>query len=133
MTLPTEFWQGVAQFNSGEFYACHDTLEALWHAAAGPEKDFYQGILQIAVGCYHLSNDNWRGAATLLGAGANRLEAYEPSYGSIDVIVLRDRALDLLADLHRAVAANTEISTLTVALPQIERVPTEEPEESNQS
>ncbi|MDJ0676909.1 MAG: DUF309 domain-containing protein, partial [Calothrix sp. MO_167.B42] len=28
--LPQEFWEGVEQFNSRQFYACHDTLEALW-------------------------------------------------------------------------------------------------------
>ncbi|NJL67870.1 MAG: DUF309 domain-containing protein [Microcoleus sp. SM1_3_4] len=38
--LPAEFWQGIAQFNSQEFYACHDTLEALWMEAGEPEKLF---------------------------------------------------------------------------------------------
>ena len=56
--MPDEFWQGVEQFNAGQYYACHDTLEALWIEAAEPEKTFYQGILQIAVALYHLSNHN---------------------------------------------------------------------------
>ncbi|MGK7902131.1 MAG: DUF309 domain-containing protein, partial [Hormoscilla sp.] len=30
MSLPSAFWQGIEQFNQQEFYACHDTLEALW-------------------------------------------------------------------------------------------------------
>lgn len=134
MALPPEFWQGVAQFNRGEFYTCHDTLEALWHEAAGPQKDFYQGILQVAVGCYHLGNDNWRGAAVLLGAGASRLESYEPSYEYVDVVGLRDRALELLAALHRA-AADTDqpgdLPNLGAILPQIERLPAEGPEEES--
>ena len=46
---PEEFWLGVEQFNAGQFYACHDTLEALWIEATEPEKALYQGILQIAV------------------------------------------------------------------------------------
>lgn len=121
MELPSEFWQGVAQFNRGDFYACHDTIEALWHEAGEPEKDFYQGVLQVAVGCYHLQNDNWRGAAVLLGAGASRLEPYEPSYASINVVSLRDRALDLLMALHRAGAA--DLLEIDVVLPKIERLP----------
>ena len=56
--LPQEFWEGVEQFNLGQFYACHDTLEALWIEALEPEKTFYQGILQIAVALYHLENEN---------------------------------------------------------------------------
>lgn len=133
MTLPPEFWQGIAQFNRGDFYTCHDTLEALWHEAAGPQKDFYQGILQVAVGCYHLGNGNRRGAAVLLGAGASRLESYEPSYERVDVAGLRDRALDLLATLHRvemAAGEPAELSDLEAILPQIERLPAEGPEES---
>lgn len=83
--LPDEFWRGVEQFNQGEFYACHDTLEALWIEAIEPEKKFYQGILQVAVALYHLSNQNWRGAVILMGEGMNRLRGYQPSYASVDV------------------------------------------------
>jgi predicted metal-dependent hydrolase len=73
-----EFLQGVEQFNKREFYACHDTLEAIWIEAAESDKRFYQGILQVAVGCYHLTNHNWRGAVILLGEGVRRLNDYEP-------------------------------------------------------
>ena len=56
---PEALWQGISQFNDGEFYACHDTLEAIWMEAQIPEKPFFQGILQLAVALYHLSNHNW--------------------------------------------------------------------------
>lgn len=82
---PDEFWQGVAQFNQHQFYTCHDTFESLWMEAAEPDKKFYQGILQIAVALYHLENQNWRGAVTLMGEGMNRLRGYQPDYGGIDV------------------------------------------------
>ncbi|NEP52518.1 MAG: DUF309 domain-containing protein, partial [Moorea sp. SIO3C2] len=86
--LPEEFWQGVDQFNQQEFYACHDTLEALWIEAVEPQKRFYQGILQISVACYHLGNLNWRGSVVLLGEGIGRLSSYQPDYGGIDVTEL---------------------------------------------
>ncbi|MEB3117204.1 MAG: DUF309 domain-containing protein, partial [Limnothrix sp.] len=56
----TPFWQGIEEFNRGEFYACHDTIEALWVVANEPERTFYQGVLQVAVALHHLSNLNWR-------------------------------------------------------------------------
>lgn len=83
--LPEEFWQGVEQFNQQQFYACHDTLEALWMEAIASDKQFYQGILQVAVGLYHLGNQNWRGAVILLGEGINRLRNYQPDYEEVDV------------------------------------------------
>ncbi|MBD2463331.1 DUF309 domain-containing protein [Oscillatoria sp. FACHB-1407] len=99
--LPSEFWHGVEQFNQGEFYACHDTLEALWMEAMEPQKTFYQGILQIAVGLYHLSNHNWRGAVTLLGEGIHRLRHYQPTYAGVHVSHLIDQGVQLLTQLQR--------------------------------
>ena len=96
--IPDEFWQGIEEFNREEFYACHDTLEALWMEAGEAEKRFYQGILQIAVGLYHLSDENWRGAVILLGEGISRLSDYRPSYFQIDV----DELLGVTARLLKA-------------------------------
>ncbi|MBW4677723.1 MAG: DUF309 domain-containing protein [Desmonostoc geniculatum HA4340-LM1] len=100
-TMPQEFWQGIEQFNSGEFYACHDTLEALWIEASEPEKTFYQGILQIAVALYHLENRNWRGAVILLGEGSNSLRRYPSSYGGIDVDELLSQSVAFLKTLQQ--------------------------------
>ncbi|XTZ12157.1 MAG: DUF309 domain-containing protein [cyanobacterium endosymbiont of Rhopalodia inflata] len=80
-----QFWQGIEQFNHREFYSCHNTLEALWMDSVEPDRQFYQGILQIAVGCYHFGNHNWRGAVILLGEGIRQLSSYQPDYQEIDV------------------------------------------------
>lgn len=110
--MPQEFWQGVEQFNSGQFYACHDTLEALWMEAHEPEKTFYQGILQIAVALYHLGNRNWRGAVILLGEGSNRLRRYPASYGGIDLEDFLYQSQTLLQSLQKAVHDNIPADNL---------------------
>ncbi|OKH28503.1 DUF309 domain-containing protein [Chroogloeocystis siderophila] len=101
-SIPDQFWEGVEQFNTRQFYTCHDTLEALWMEATEPEKTFYQGILQLAVALYHLGNANWRGAVILLGEGINRLQRYSPIFSGIDVEELVDRSSHLLAQLQQA-------------------------------
>jgi uncharacterized protein len=98
--LSSEWLQGVAEFNAGEYYACHDTLEALWMDSIDPDKKFYQGVLQIAVACYHLHNRNWRGAVTLLGEGIGRLPYYQPVYEGIDVARLIGDSSNLLKILQ---------------------------------
>lgn len=98
--LPPEFWQGVEQFNQGEFYACHDTFEALWTEAHEPDRTFYQGLLQIAVGLYHLSNHNWQGAATLLGEAHGRLRPYDADYGGVNLNPVREQAKAIWLLLH---------------------------------
>lgn len=124
----TEFWRGIEQFNQQEFYACHDTLEALWMEATETDKTFYQGILQIAVGCYHLNNSNWRGAVILLGEGIRKLRDYEPDYGEIDITNLIKVSTNLLKYLQQidpneinTVVSNINSSdnTLEVTYPQI--------------
>lgn len=98
--VKTQLKKGVAEFNQQQFYPCHDTLEAIWMEAPSPEKTFYQGILQIAVGCYHLSNCNWRGAVILLAEGSNKLKDYQPSYHSLDVNQLYAQSTSLLKRLQ---------------------------------
>ena len=101
MVASPEFQQAIAEFNQQQFYACHDTLEAIWVAAPETDKRFYQGILQVAVGCYHLSNDNLKGAIILLGEGVRRLRDYQPDYEGIDVAQLLEQAITLLQALQQ--------------------------------
>jgi uncharacterized protein len=100
MTFPLQWLQGIGEFNAREYYACHDTLEALWMDSIDPDKKFYQGVLQIAVACYHLHNRNWRGAVTLLGEGIGRLPYYQPVYAGIDVTKLIQDSRNLLTTLQ---------------------------------
>lgn len=100
-TLPDEFWLGVEQFNQRQFYTCHDTLEAIWMEAGEPERTLYQGILQIAVAFYHLSNQNGRGAMILLGEGMNRLRTYAPDYAGVEIGALLGQCQAILQTLHR--------------------------------
>lgn len=99
--MSPEFERGIAEFNRQEFYACHDTLEAVWVEAPEADKRFYQGVLQVAVGCYHLSNDNLRGAIILLGEAVRRLRDYQPDYEGIDVEQLLQQAIALLQALQQ--------------------------------
>jgi uncharacterized protein len=122
-----DFWKGVEQFNQQQFYACHDTLEAIWMEAMEPQRTFYQGILQIAVALYHLGNANLRGATILLGEGSNRLRRYQPIYAEVDVTALVTQSAELLSRLQQAqlvegeaiapnlLVANLPIITLAIA------------------
>jgi len=68
--------EAIALFNRGEWYACHDLLEDLWHQCQGPDRQALQGLLQIAVAHLHLERSNLRGATVLLGEGLGRLKPY---------------------------------------------------------
>ena len=106
--IPPEFWRGVEEFNTREFYDCHDTWEAIWMEAMEPERTFYQGLIQIAVGLYHLGNHNWQGCVTLMGEGIRRLGSYQPDYFDIEVTPLVQSVYVLLTTLQEAGPENVE-------------------------
>jgi len=91
----------TAMFNSGDWYACHDSFEALWHETAGDMRPVLQGILQIAVAELHLERGNIRGATILMGEGLGRLKACPPDALELDLVALCDCALQRLQALQQ--------------------------------
>ncbi len=85
---PAELLRAVEQFNRGEFFECHETLEALWMAEAEPLRRLYQGILQVGVAFHHLRRHNYRGAAFLLASGIGYLTPFAPRCLGVDVAAL---------------------------------------------
>ena len=83
------FEKGVAEFNAGFFYECHDTLEEVWAGVRGPSRDLFQGLIQVAVGFYHLGNHNRVGAGRLFRRALKRLECYPDHYAGLDLGALR--------------------------------------------
>ncbi|MDX2272171.1 MAG: DUF309 domain-containing protein [Cyanobacteriota bacterium] len=95
-----DFRLAIDQFNGRGFYACHDTLERLWLEAKPADRKFYQGLLQLAVAYYHLSQNNWRGCVILLGEGVSKLADYLPSYHGIHLESLVESSQENLQELQ---------------------------------
>jgi len=95
------FRRGVAQFNAGLYFECHDTIEDVWSGVRGPARDFFQGLIQVAVGRYHWSRGNTAGALSLFGRARKRLEAYGDRYWGFDLAAQRAALLDWCERLAR--------------------------------
>lgn len=67
---PRQLLEAVRQFNTRDWFECHETLEDLWVGEEGEVREFYQGILQVAVALHHWKNGNFGGAISLLKGGA---------------------------------------------------------------
>ena len=77
--------RGIEQFNAGEFFEQHETLEDLWRSEARPVRRLYQGILQIGVAMYHLRRGNHHGTTVMLSRGADHLRPFAPACQGVDV------------------------------------------------
>ena len=95
------FGDAVRLFNAGEWYACHDGFEELWHETQGPCRKVLQGILQIAVAHLHLERGNRRGATVLLGEGLGRLQNAGSEQLGLDLALLRAAARERLLALQQ--------------------------------
>src|SRR5215216_5256793 len=87
---PPELRKAIEEFNSGEFFEQHETLELLWRATEGEIRHLYEGILQIGVGMHHLlGNRNFHGAAVKLDHGIRLLAAFPGVCHGVDIERLR--------------------------------------------
>jgi uncharacterized protein len=115
--LPPALRQGVEEFNRAYYFEAHEVLEDLWRETSGPLRLFYQGLIQLAVGLYHLLNGNRRGALNLLGKGLDKLTAYQPACQGIDVEALCGEARAWLDRVRQT--SEGELSVDPEQLPRI--------------
>ncbi|GGI07255.1 DUF309 domain-containing protein [Egicoccus halophilus] len=80
---------GVALWNDERFFEAHECLEHVWHAAPEADREFWQGVIQVAVAGVHLQRGNLAGATALFGRAADRLAGYPDVHRGIDVEQLR--------------------------------------------
>ena len=98
---PPGLLSGIEEFNRGEFFECHDTLEDLWMAEERPIRSLYQGILQIGVAFYHMQRGRYQPVVTLLERGSGYLQPLAPRCMGVDVAGLLSGAALCLAEVKR--------------------------------
>ncbi|MCA1572453.1 MAG: DUF309 domain-containing protein [Chloroflexi bacterium] len=93
------FRQAVSLFNGVRYWHAHEVWETLWRAAPDEDRDFYQGLIQVAAGLLHLQRRNLRGARNKLREGLDKLYSYQPAHHGVFVNELIGEAKRLLDDL----------------------------------
>jgi predicted metal-dependent hydrolase len=99
---------GLDLIRSRDFFAAHEELELAWRAAAAEERDFYQGLVHVAVAWYQAGRGNRRGCERQLEKAARRLSSFAPEHQGVDVA---------------AVLAQVERAQATVAAGSLELLP----------
>lgn len=81
--------EGIRLFNEEKYFLAHETLEEHWIEAPAEERDFYQGLIHLAVGFHHLERRNAIGAALQFRKARGRLGGYPDVVDGVDVAGLR--------------------------------------------
>lgn len=82
---------GLDLIRRGEYFAAHEVLEDVWRAADPDERDFYQGLVHVAVAWYQAGRGNQVGCERQLDKAARRLGPYAPEHVGVAVASLLDQ------------------------------------------
>jgi predicted metal-dependent hydrolase len=76
---------GLDLIRTGEYFAAHEALEDLWREADPEERDFFQGLVHVAVAWYQAGRGNRVGCERQLEKAARRLGPFAPTHRGVDV------------------------------------------------
>ena len=85
---PSALGIAVTQFNEGQYWQCHETLEEIWMPEEYPLRLFYHGLIKAAVGLLHLERHNRLGANLKLKDAERTLTPFLPDMMGLDIAKL---------------------------------------------
>jgi uncharacterized protein len=105
--------RGLEHLREGRFFEAHEELELVWRAAAADERDFYQGLVHVAVAWYQAGRGKPLATGSQLEKAARRLAPFAPAHRDVDVA-------DVLTQVD---AARTLVAqgSLTLPPPRLEK------------
>jgi predicted metal-dependent hydrolase len=80
-----ELYHAIDQFNHGWYFESHETLEDLWMVTPWPQRQFMQGIIQLAAAFVHFARREYPGIFKLLDAAEDKLQEFVPECFGVDV------------------------------------------------
>jgi predicted metal-dependent hydrolase len=86
---------GLELIRSGRFFEAHEELELVWRAAGAAERDFYQGLVHVAVAWYQAERGRPVATARQLEKASRRLAPFAPRHRGVEVAAV-------LAQVERA-------------------------------
>ena len=87
---------GVELIRAGEYFAAHEELEDAWRAAPAEERDFFQGLVHVAVAWYQAGRGRKIGTERQLAKAVRRLGPFAPAHRGLELEPL----LAQLRELH---------------------------------
>jgi uncharacterized protein len=99
--------RGIALFNHGEYFECHEVLEEAWTPERDPRRLFLQSLIHMAVGFYHSRRGNPTGAMRQLRKGLKKLAAYLPACERVNTARLEQEVLVVLGAIENGASIST--------------------------
>jgi predicted metal-dependent hydrolase len=83
--MEAAFKRGLDAIRSGLYFEAHEELEEAWRAASAEERDFFQGLVHVAVAWYQAGRGRPVATGRQLEKAARRLRPFAPAHRGVDV------------------------------------------------
>src|SRR4051812_9317775 len=94
--VPDAYKLGIEYLRAGRYFEAHEELELVWRSAPPEERDFYQGLVHVAVAWYQAGRGKPVATHRQLEKALRRLAAFEPTHRGVDVAALRAQLAELV-------------------------------------
>ena len=84
------FQDGLKYYRHGNYFEAHESWEEMWSDHYLIDRRFIQGLIQLSVGYFHISNFNINGARGLLNKCKPKLLEFDPEYRGINILIVLD-------------------------------------------
>jgi predicted metal-dependent hydrolase len=86
---------GVELIRAGDYFAAHEELEDAWRAAPAEERDFFQGLVHVAVAWYQAGRGRRIGTERQLAKAQRRLAPFAPAHRGLALEPLLEQLREL--------------------------------------
>jgi predicted metal-dependent hydrolase len=83
--MEAAFKRGLEAIRAGRYFEAHEELEEAWHEAAVEERDFFQGLVHVAVAWYQAGRGRPVATGHQLEKAERRLTPFAPAHRGVDV------------------------------------------------
>src|SRR3954453_16646968 len=83
--MEAAFKRGLEEIRLGRYFEAHEELEEAWRAAPAEERDFFQGLVHVAVAWYQAGRGRPVATGRQLEKAARRLAPFAPVHPGVDV------------------------------------------------
>ena len=83
--MDSTFKRGLEEIRAGRYFEAHEELEDAWRAAPAEERDFFQGLVHVAVAWYQAGRGRPVATGRQLEKATRRLAPFAPAHRGVDV------------------------------------------------
>ena len=83
--MEAAYKRGLEAIRDQRYFEAHEDLEEAWRLAPADERDFFQGLVHVAVAWYQAGRGRPVATGSQLEKAARRLAPFAPAHRGVDV------------------------------------------------